>query len=325
MATQEMILPDKVTEPTWSRALRIVQSKLVVPVHVWKLVRAGWGNMELDQELLSHIAQTSVGAGFVYDAAQPDILGTASVVVSADDAIKSLGPRLLAAVLAVNYSCRTILRYHPPAHWEKLFREMITLIEVGSKIGARVPKIGVEGGIIMGFARPIALAFLLVSFPKEFRKWYLGGGEKKPKSFELEMFGCETYQVSSFVLQQLGFGAELAMGAALGTGPIAAKHLVVSDEAKRWKSAALWIDALAGGRSFPGNVEAREFFPELRVEGGKPNTVLEVLYTEVGRVYKNGSAWTWHLPRPGYDETKRYLEELGAAAGKSETSAPQLT
>lgn len=312
------MVADQVSEPSWARALKIVQSKLMVPIHVWKLVRAGWGSMELDRGLLDHIAQTSVGAGFVYDAAQPNVLGTSQQVVSAEQAIESLGPKLLSTILAINYTCRTILRYKPAPYWEKLFKEMATSIEVGSKIGARVPNIGVEGGMVIGFSRPIGLAFLLVTFPKEYRKWHLGGGDKKPKTYQREVFGTESYQIASFVMQQLGFGAEMSIGAALGQAPAVGKHLELTEETSKWKAVAHWIDALVEGKSYPANIEAREYFPELRVQTGKKNTLLEVLYTEVGRVQKQGSEWTWHLPRPGYEVTKEYMEKGEAEqAGKA--------
>ncbi|MCB0339844.1 MAG: hypothetical protein KDD53_09580 [Bdellovibrionales bacterium] len=308
MELQPEIESDRISDPSWSRAKDVVIKQMSVPSHLSSLMRSSWGHIPLDKNLLHYISSTTIGAGLLFDVAQPEVFGDGSTVVSGEDALKILGPKLVAAILTVNFTCRLILRHKPPATWERLFKEMMLDIEIGVAIGRRIPSIGPEGGIAIGFSKRAALCFLMTAFPKLFAKWYLNHYKSGSRDAQIDIFGCEYYQVSAFILQQLGFGSEVAVGAALGMGAVDSTFLTVTDETRKWKAGFLWFSALKHGRSFPADPKIRDFFPELKLGQNRKNTMLEVLYTEVATVQRDGGQWTWHLPRPSYEQTQVYLE-----------------
>jgi hypothetical protein len=163
------------------------------------------------------------------------------------------------------------------------------------------------GGALIGFARDAGFALLMAQDGAGFKRWHnnRSGDPRADRESALKAFGTEPYQVSSFVIQQLGFGAELAIGAALATGRLNVEHISFGPEVVRWRAALEWIDALREGRSYPPEIEIRNFFPEIAppVVQGRKNLVLDSLYAEVSKVKSGGSSWLWHLPRPSYEET----------------------
>lgn len=307
---------ENLSDPSWNRAKKVVKSTVQVPAQIWQLLRSSWNNLPVEKATIDYLANSSVGAGFLFDAGQPNVLGTLENVVSAEQALVALGPKMTATVLAVNYNCRTTLRYRPQIAWEKLLKEMATMMHVGALFGERIPAIGREGGVAVGFAKSAAYGYLLVNFPREFKKyWFSGGQTKSTRQMELDTFGCEASQIAAFILQQFGFGTALSMGVAVGIAHIEeTKHTRFTPEMQRWRAAFYWIEALRLGRNYPGKDSMREYFPELRPGQGGKNTLLEVLYTQISAVQKNGSDWTWHLPRPSYEETQRYIQERAGAS-----------
>jgi hypothetical protein len=312
--------PERSTDPTWIRAKKIVRGCFPVPSQVWQLVRSSWSGLAVDQNLIAHLSGSSVGAGFIFDAAQPTVLGTRDNIVTAAQAIESLGHRSCATVVAINYTVRTVLRLRPTIAWEKILREMAASAEVGAIIGRRIPSLGVEGGVLVGAARSAALCFLLVNFPKEFKKWWISSGAKPNRKVELDLFGCEAYQISAFILQQLGFGTAVALGVSVGMSSEDVKdHVKYPKNVLRWKAGYHWVEALRFNRSYPADRISREFYQELKVQpGGKSSTLLEVLYSEVANVARNGSKWTWHLPRASYEDTAGLLTERKSKVAASE-------
>ncbi len=298
------------SDPTWARALRIVKGRLRPNSNLWRLLRGGWaGQLDLKGFIrLTGFSRLRLTA--LIRAAQPGILGGEQPASNLEEAVKVLGLRVSAAVLAVNYTFSAVLKTHPPPLWKALLQETMSNIEIGTKVGARVGAIGMHGGIVVGFARGAGLGMLLAQDPNVYKRWRFEKDAYTSAKSQIDAFGCEIYQVSALILQQLGFGPEMGVGAALGAGRLANAAIHRTEEVELWRAAFQWIDALRDGRGYPPLEEDRTFFQELdpRVGSQTKNPILSVLYTEVSKVKNEGSSWTWHLPRDTYEATADLLE-----------------
>jgi len=295
-------------DPSWQRALAIVQLRLALSAPNWNLLRLAWNGAIEQKELIRMLGFSRLNLNCLLDAAMLKPQEGAPDAQLLQHALETLGIRYTAVVLGVNLACAAILNSKPPSLWKRLFQEMMTWIEIGYKIGTKVPELGVEGGALMGFSKGIGLGLLLAENATAFKKWYNApNGPSTP--FPAAVFGCEPFQVSAFALQQLGYGHETAIGAALASSRLKPQNIEYSRRTKFWHAAILWIEALREGRNYPADPNIRQVFPEIAPapQGQSQNLTLEVLYTEVAKVRSDGSSWTWHLPKPGYEETMEYL------------------
>jgi len=296
-----------VRDPTWKKAYAITQRELRLPSHFWRMVRTGWNRQVDPADFVKLLGMCKMHPACLFNAAGMEVKPEPSAA-SIEQAIQFLGVRYSAVIIAINFTCRSILRNKPPPAWKAIYQEMMTKVEIGYKFGARVPEIELEGGALVGFAKTAGLGVLLAHDPKLFKEWHSMTQGYHGKKLQIDMFGCEAYQISSFILQQLGFGTEVAVGAALATGQLDPTHIEFGRNIMKWKAAFLWVEALRLGRGFPKELEMRSFFKELTPpKEGKKNMALDVLYTEVAKVKSEGSKWTWHLPKPSYEDTAAFM------------------
>ena len=295
------------SDPTWQRALAVVQTEVRLPSSTWLLIRSAWNGSVDSKEFIRMLGFSHINLSALIDAAGlKDQQFDAELL---DLAIRNLGVRFSSVVIGINTICNSILAKKPPPIWRKLFQEMMTWVEIGYKMGSRITGLGVEGGSLIGFSKTIGHGLLLGNDPASYRKW-AATERAKMREKAIELFGCEPFQVSAFALQQLGFGHEIAIGAAIGAGTLNPRHLQLDERILMWKAALLWIEALREGRNYPASMDIRDRFPEIAPPKTRnaSNMNLDVLYTEVARVKKDLSLWTWHLPKPGYEETMKLME-----------------
>jgi len=298
-------------DPTWKKARDVVAQHLVPPSHVVHLFRSAWNGQADGREFLKVLGFSRLNPACLLDAAGLPASSESNDASQIEQALQILGPRLSAVVLAVNLFCRVILSKKPTSAWRRILEETMTNIEIGYKLGARVFDLGVEGGSLIGFSISAGYGLLLAHNERAFKDWMF----KRPadlsrdRKLELKFFNCEGYQISALALQQLGFGHEIAIGVACATGGLKNGHLDLERGAFHWKAAYKWVEALRDGRNYPADLQVRNYFPETAPSqpGQAKNVVLEVLYTEIAKVRQGGSKWTWHLPRPGYQQTMEYL------------------
>ena len=291
-------------DPSWTEARNIVQRNLNCSGFSSQLIRSAWVGLSDQKDFLRVLGFSKINIHCLVDAAGLDTDLEHLDASLVERALQNLGVRLAAVVVGVSLTCQAVLKSRPPIVWKKIFRDMMTDIEIGYKIGSRVMSLGVEGGALAGFGMNAGLAVLLADNPDPVKRWFSTPPEHRPE-FPTASFGCEPYQVSAFVLQQLGFGTDIAIGVALGNRSLKAKHVQLTSGIKHWNSAALWIRALKEARNYPADLEIRAAFPEIappKEPQGK-NLVLEVLYTEIAKVRLEGSKWTWHLPKGAQDLT----------------------
>ncbi|MCB0318043.1 MAG: hypothetical protein KDD56_04750 [Bdellovibrionales bacterium] len=286
------------SDPTWKRAHELVNTYLPITTQTWQLVKASWyGEADLtryvrtisfsylDPKCLLVAAEMNNPAEF-----EPN-------VETLQQAIKFLGMKFSAVVLSVDVVCRMTLKTNPPSFWHKLFKDLITSVHIGYLFGAKCRELGLEAGAIMGFARYAGLVLLLASDHEKYRQLI----NSKNANKQLELFGCQDYQVTAIALQKLGYGTDVALGAALGIGKIAAKHNSYSREVLTWKNTVNWIEALEQGKPYPEIRTANRFFPELVPAGDNAkNLNLDALHADIKPLLANGSNWMWHVARGGY-------------------------
>ncbi|MEZ4753299.1 MAG: hypothetical protein R3A13_03195 [Bdellovibrionota bacterium] len=297
-------------DPTWKRAMKVARSRLTVDSSAWNLIKSSWYGEAETRDFIKTLSFSKLNPNCLLSAAEMNTSEFEPKAATLEQAISFLGVRLCGVVLAINLACRQVLKTKPPSLWKKLFEEMMTTIEIGYRVGSKCKEIGIEGGALIGFARGAGLSLLMAENFKDYKKWHSMTGGFENRELQIEMFGCEAYQVSAFALQVLGFGPEIALGAALGTGKLTHAHVEYPREILRWKSAFQWIECLKEGKSFPKEIDAKNFFKELVPPGTSgQNLNLESLHAEVGKVRRTGSSWNWHLPGNSYEEVTKKISE----------------
>lgn len=306
----ESVAAGEIKDPTWARAFTIARRRLPVATQAWRLVNYSWNGALDTQDFVRLLGFCDCNPACLLDAAEmrSQIKGAKSEEIQ--QACGVLGLRLSGLVVAINSTTRRILETKPPPLWKSLFQDWITNIEIGYRFGARVMDLGLEAGALVGFAAQLGHGLLLANDARSYREWTLKAKDQKSSaSIETNLFGCEIYQVAALALQQLGFGPDAAMG--IATAHTAAKppYFELTENSIRFQAATQWVQALKLARDYPADPRMRNFFTDCAppTDKSKRNVVLEVIYTEVAKIRGNGSAWTWHLPKPGYAETEQLL------------------
>ena len=291
-------------DPTWNKANEIVNEYFPITTQTWQLVKASWyGEADLvryvrtisfsylDPKCLLVAAEMNDPAEF-----EPD-------VNTLQQAIQFLGVKLSAVVLSTELVCRMVLKTQPKNYWQRIFRDMITSIEIGYRFGSKCKDLGLEAGALMGLARYAGSSILLASNHQKYKELESLKEEKGYGRAQRELFGCQDYQIAAIVLQKLGYGSDVALGAALGVGKIIGEHNTYSREILTWRNAVHWISAIESGKPYPDERTINRFFSELAPPGpDAENLNLNALAEEVKTVVENGSSWMWHVPRGGYTE-----------------------
>ena len=305
-ADEDHIFPTE--DESWETALGAVQSCLAVPNILNGLVRNSWAGLWETREFMRALGFVGLNARCLMRAAEMPPDGADKHAADVERAVALLGVRTSAVVVAINYVCQTVLKSNPPDRlWVGIFREMMTLVEIGYRFGCRAEGIGPEGGMLMGFVRTAGLAILLAEYPKEFSEWFAKSRGVDTPHFVKETFGCETYQVGAVALQQLGFGTDIAIAAALAVGNLQHDMIEVPRHVINWKAAYLWIECLRNGQSYPKDILSRNCFDGLTPPklGSPASPALGLLYSQVANIRRKQSDWNWHLPNNTYDETTK--------------------
>jgi hypothetical protein len=290
----------EVSDSSWENALRVVHNSLHPSPALKRLVRNSWTATTSTQEFMSHFHITRLPASGIIRAAR----NFDPSIQDLESAVRITGVRYAASVAAIHFTCQEILRSGISERlWIPLLRDLMNSVEMGHHVGSTVNVLGPESGLLIGFAQRVGRCILLISRHQP----DLRVSELKDQSatFWLTNYGCEPYQVSSLILQHLGFGTHLASTAATTLGNLAG-HINEHDEITQlWSAANDWISCLAQGRRAPVRLHSQRFFPELNASAieGEIATFLEILYSQIDAVRENNSSWNWHLPEQSYHET----------------------
>lgn len=275
-------------DDSWQDAYDFVSEHVVIPSHVQRVFRLAWLGILDPDEFFKVLGFSRLSLTTLMGAAEVKPQEMEGLRHAIDQALMVLGIRLTAVVLAVDYICQQCSKEDSPAV-TALIQELMADVEMGYHLGAKTHDLGIEGGALLGFARH-AGRLVAQHADKHLRRYLMGStpdnnGGRAP---------FETYQLTSCLIQRLGFGTDVAVGVALGAGMMKTSHLELSSDVLRWKAGYAWLDALKTGRSYPRDPDMRSFFEELvPPRAGERNMQLEVLYTEIGRIKSNGSEWMW--------------------------------
>ena len=310
MELQDLLKENSQKDPTWQAARNIVQRIMTGSNSYYNLIRAGWsGSLEL-AEMVRMISFSGINPSCLIEAAELPKPNNTNTVAKRDleSAIITLGVRFSTLVLAVNATVASILSFKPPTGWRKLLESMISDIHIGYFFGLRSNELGMEGGALIGFAKTAGLGILMADNPQSYRNYVNIKRQNLDisQAQQIELFGCEPYQISAILLQSLGFGTEAAVGAICGLSDLHIDKITLDYSTTKWRAAFLWIEALKAGRDYPAEVKMRNAFPALRPSPDRKikNPALEMLYVEVAKIRQSGSPWLWHLPKADYNATR---------------------
>ena len=305
MATLEEICS---SDESWDMARQLVHKHLSAASLTWRLIHNAWLGAIDEKEFVKLFCFTRLPtAGILRAANMPD--DDKSSVENITQAVKTLGVPLASVVVGIQLSCYLALKQQPEPIWKKTCFEMMALVEIGYRFGSRVRELGPAAGALAGFGVGCGMLIALNENPTYLSEWL---GKSPPRPSTLSIFGTEVSQISGFMLQHLGYGHEAAFGAAFGSGIYSKAALEFSSQSLTWIAACRWIESLRNSRNYPRDMVLRAAFPAIAppaVGSGLRNTTLEVLYSEVAPVVRDGSQWSWHLPKHSYEETEVFLME----------------
>lgn len=290
----------ELSDSSWENALHIVHNSLCPSPTLKRLVRNSWNTSTSPQQFISQFYATRLPTSGIIRAAR-NFDGS---IRDLESAVSVIGVRYAGCVTAISFVCHEVLQAGVSERlWVPLLRDLMNSIEMGHHLGSTVSGLGAESGLLIGFSQHVGRAILLISSCQRGLRF----SELKDQSpaFWLSNFGCEPYQVSSLVLQHLGFGTHIASTAATTLGNFVG-HIQDHDETtKVWSAAHDWISSLAQGRRRPVRLHSQRFFPELHGSAteGEIATFLEMLYSQIDSVREHNSSWTWHLPEKVHHES----------------------
>lgn len=300
-----------VQDDSWSHASALVASTARIPSNLPHLVRACWNDIVAPAEFVRLLAGPGLPLRSLLRAAHIQQLDGPIKQPELYAAVDILGVKASSIILAINCICERTLNSGPATRiWAPLFKEMMSEIEIGYHLGTTVGQIGHERGMLIGFSRLAGLALLLIKSPKAFTTWYeRTQGISADRAETVSVFGCEPYQVSAMLMQQLGLGAEVALATASTLGDLDTTVVEREPIFQTWRATYLWLHALKEGSDAPSCDTARTTFAELCVAPGARAIPehLVMLQEQVAEVRQNQSLWTWHLPLPSYEETAQAI------------------
>jgi hypothetical protein len=294
-------------DASWDTALQLVQRSLNPNSSLIRLNRISWDSPVSHNEFAVTLGVTGLATTPIIRAAQQfdpsiDTLGRA---------LTQIGPRAASLATSIYFFSQEIL--HGPQTdriWIPLLRHLMNHIEVGYHIGISSDAIGPDLGMLIGFSQAIGTTLLISSHARSLENPRNFIAHKATSVDFFELFGCEPHQVSSLVLQRLGFGPERASCAAVALGKSLENGVASVPEIRPWRTAADWITAFLSGQRAPNNVLSLQSIPELapQTDGQELAVHLAILYEQVDEIRTNNSAWCWHLPGNSYQETSDLID-----------------
>lgn len=310
MSQQQPRIDSQDNDPTWACALELVRTTLDIPSVLPSLVKNSWSGLYGAKDFIHGMGFPGSNPRSLMRAAEMPSSTGQETPAEVERAVSALGVQFSSVIVAINFVCRAALLQRPSeALWAPLFRDTMTSVEVGYRFGCLATDIGPAGGALMGFSRSAGQNVLLAHDAQRFSDWCASESGSESRQRALELFGCEPYQIGALTIQQLGFGPEIALAAAIAGGNLHYELIEVVPMVSRWKAAFNWIDALQRGSQFPADAESRLSFAHLLPEGlpEAPTDSGAQFHTQFAELTKNSSSWLWHLPKASYEETVEHL------------------
>ena len=149
------------SDPTWKRAFEVADARLQIPTNISQLLRNSWRETNTVDEFIRLAGFCQLNFDALIEYAGDEYKDEEDRVERLRSIVQDYGLRHAATLLGINYCCRMILATNPPGLWKTLFDDMILAINIGKILGQRVEDIGVESGMLVGFARAAGLSILM--------------------------------------------------------------------------------------------------------------------------------------------------------------------
>jgi hypothetical protein len=161
------------------------------------------------------------------------------------DPFEVFSPAEIAAVITTVVLYRKTRDLVPAQESGPFLRRLADLATVGMHLGMSIPSLGGGDGMLLGALRPAAFAIMSHAQPEEFRRYVALLRERRSQydqAYERKRWECTHVHIGSVILQKLFHGVEYARDYHLGLSE--APEGEVIGQAKLFRTAALWIDAL---------------------------------------------------------------------------------
>lgn len=168
----------------------------------------------------------------------------------------------LAMFLTLLYLQRRIKRGCDTDEWKYIENSLVPSVDLGGALGQAMPTIGMSLGMALGGIRHLTLGLFLGVKKEGFIKYRR---ELKSKNifFDIEqeevLFGCNHLQVSGFLFQSLGIGAEIGSAISAGLDPTLTE---AKDKALAVKIGAVWLESLIRHGTPPDIAHRVQFYPK---------------------------------------------------------------
>lgn len=199
----------------------------------------------------------------------------------------------LAGLVGCLYLFRRARKRCPDDEWGELAQGMKLGVDLGFLVGTAIPNIGAALGALRGGVRSAAIATFHIhdqKGAKEYRRHLASKNLEFDQDWEVSRWGCSSAQVSSVMVQSLGFGVTfsnaLYMSLTLSEAPLASGPLSGCDLlAYRFAITQLWAKAVYETGSEPTIVHRGEFYPV--------RTALEELVAQVSKIKSGAAEENW--------------------------------
>lgn len=225
---------------------------------------------------------------------------------STNDLVRLYRPGELASLVSLVILWNKTKRFIPEPHGSMIGKRMQAEVDAGYFVGRAIPKIGPSAGMIVPSIRWIAFALFWKLDHKGAGSYYRKMNKERPEfdpAAEIDWWGCSVSQVSSILLQYIGFGVETASLAeqTLASAGDPARLEGCGEKLYRYKALQVWVEALLATGAEPVMSHKVDYYP-MKEE-------LALLMSELAEIVQGGSRYHW-LNRTAEDITPEATPEL---------------
>ena len=207
--------------------------------------------------------------------------------ISTPELTQIFKPFDLAALFSALYLYRRLKKIVPPDEWGYISRLTSEQTEIGGHFGAAIPDIGIASAIICGGIRSIAFASFSIKDPKkfkEYRRHLRTHPAQYDREYERNAWQCDHLDITTLLLQRLGFGIELARSFYDAASDAKFNDEEVSGQFSRFHACVDSLEAL-----FKSETPSKDDFGD----GSLDEKVISSLLQEVRAIRKGGSQFAW--------------------------------
>ncbi|MCO6431863.1 MAG: hypothetical protein J5J00_13470 [Deltaproteobacteria bacterium] len=207
--------------------------------------------------------------------------------LSDDYLLKAFRPIDVAAIFGLVYLYKKAKKLCDPDEWQYIIPSLIQGVEIGGHVGIAISKVGMPGGLFAWALRHVALVSFVRHNRKhfqEYRRNLKNAGTIFDLNAQMHAWGCTDLQISSILLQSLGFGVDYSNSYRSGMAQeIDPDRTEVSTSP--FKVADIWIKSLLKDASVPNIIHDSSYYP--------PEELVKTLKNRSKDFLEKGSKHSW--------------------------------